>query len=406
MLLPIGLKPQFMYLDPMLVIADMIVFGTIAVSIFLMTLILQKPKKLTADKWLILWLITLMLHFVFFYFSFHHIYDDSVLVQSLGNSLPIFYAPLIYAYARSLTKGTMESKDILPIIIPIPIFFGTYFGVFHFGYFVSKGFINYIVSSAPIWVLCIGPSMALINLIFVLLLFKLVKLQEEKVKASCSFVDKLTLRWLRQWIYSFIISFILISLTIVLYDFGKFEPTLALVIVCLSMGIQLFIVGKNGIKQGSAFIDLQYHHSNKEVISKNTGSDLAKKGDNEKKYARSGLNEDQILILKKRLTYLMDVQRPHLDHGLTLSRLADMMNIPPYQLSQLINEGFGLNFFDFVNGHRVKEVKQKLGDSEYSQYSIFGIALESGFRSKATFNKSFKKFTGITPKDFKRKIIH
>jgi len=75
--------------------------------------------------------------------------------------------------------------------------------------------------------------------------------------------------------------------------------------------------------------------------------------------------------------------------------------IPTHQLSRVINEHFGRNFFDFINGYRVAEVKRKILDPAYAHFSLLGIAFESGFNSKSAFNRVFKKITGQTPSQFK-----
>ena len=59
-----------------------------------------------------------------------------------------------------------------------------------------------------------------------------------------------------------------------------------------------------------------------------------------------------------------------------------------------------IDFNNFVNEYRVKEVRKRLINSESNNYSIEGIAKSVGFHSKSTFNASFKKCTGVTPSFF------
>lgn len=87
---------------------------------------------------------------------------------------------------------------------------------------------------------------------------------------------------------------------------------------------------------------------------------------------------------------------------LTLQDLADRLGISAGYLSQIIKEHESKNFFEFVNRYRIEEVKHKLISADYQHYNIMGIALESGFKSKSTFNTVFKKFTGQTPSAYKR----
>jgi AraC-like DNA-binding protein len=99
----------------------------------------------------------------------------------------------------------------------------------------------------------------------------------------------------------------------------------------------------------------------------------------------------------QRLTQLFEREQPYLIPDLTLGQLAKIAEVNTGLLSKIINSGFNLNFNDFVNGYRVKEVIVKLEAKEHQTVTLLGIALESGFNSKATFNRSFKKHTGKTP---------
>ena len=69
-------------------------------------------------------------------------------------------------------------------------------------------------------------------------------------------------------------------------------------------------------------------------------------------------------------------------------------------LSQLINEGIGDNFYNFINKYRVEQVKKFMIDPTMKNYNMLGIALEAGFKSKSTFNLIFKRFTGLTPTEY------
>jgi AraC-like DNA-binding protein len=75
------------------------------------------------------------------------------------------------------------------------------------------------------------------------------------------------------------------------------------------------------------------------------------------------------------------------------------------QLSQLINDGLGDNFYDFVNKYRVDEVKRLMTDPKAKNFNLLGIALEAGFKSKSTFNLIFKRFTGLTPSEYRKNLF-
>ena len=100
---------------------------------------------------------------------------------------------------------------------------------------------------------------------------------------------------------------------------------------------------------------------------------------------------------REKLLQLMAEQQPWLEPELTLAELAHRLRTNTSLLSHVINAGCGQNFNDFVNRYRVAEAERKLQDPRLAHYSLVGIALESGFNSKSTFNRVFKKLTGRTP---------
>jgi len=117
-----------------------------------------------------------------------------------------------------------------------------------------------------------------------------------------------------------------------------------------------------------------------------------------KKYKKSLLDRKLIDQYKQELRTLMSEKEPYLDSELTLRVLAEKMNIPPNHLSQLLNEGFGKNFSEYINSYRLETFKSKVADSSLQHLTILGLAYESGFNSKTVFNTFFKKIEGITPK--------
>ncbi|MEM9525679.1 MAG: helix-turn-helix domain-containing protein, partial [Bacteroidota bacterium] len=108
---------------------------------------------------------------------------------------------------------------------------------------------------------------------------------------------------------------------------------------------------------------------------------------------------DQDLL--ERITIAMAQEKYYLDPKLNLKTFAGQLSLPSRTVSEHLNHGLKCSFIDFVNQHRVEEVKKRLHSKDRELYSILGIALESGFNSKATFHRVFKQFTGSSPGDFK-----
>ena len=100
----------------------------------------------------------------------------------------------------------------------------------------------------------------------------------------------------------------------------------------------------------------------------------------------------------------MEEQKPFVRSTLTLQELSEELQISAHNLSEVINTRLGKNFFDFVNGFRVKEVQALLADPAYRNITILAIAQDAGFNSKSTFNTIFKKVTNKTPSEYRRQL--
>ena len=111
-------------------------------------------------------------------------------------------------------------------------------------------------------------------------------------------------------------------------------------------------------------------------------------------------NGDGDVFIRK-LTQEMEEKKAYLDADLDLASLSGSIGLPPHRLSRLINERFGKTFADYVNGYRVQEFIRKVNAPEFRSHSIYGLALDTGFNSKSSFNTAFKKITGKTPSEIR-----
>lgn len=115
------------------------------------------------------------------------------------------------------------------------------------------------------------------------------------------------------------------------------------------------------------------------------------------------ISKKQQELFNKINTHVID-HKLFLDPYLSLETLASSLQLSSGYLSFLINNYSSNNFSDYINELRINQVKQIIKDPEYLNYTIVSIGLESGFNSKSTFYKSFKKFTGLSPAEFKKQI--
>lgn len=124
-----------------------------------------------------------------------------------------------------------------------------------------------------------------------------------------------------------------------------------------------------------------------------------------RKYKKALLNKELIEKYQQQLGVLMSTEKPYLDPNLTLRGLAKMLEIPPNQLSQLLNEGFDKNFAEYVNSYRLETFKSKAADPAQQHLTILALAYDSGFNSKTVFNTFFKKMMGKTPRAYWKEVV-
>lgn len=126
--------------------------------------------------------------------------------------------------------------------------------------------------------------------------------------------------------------------------------------------------------------------------------------------SESLVKETQDPEVKKQIASLrsfMDSSEIYLEPDLTIQQLADKFESPVRELSILINHKMDLHFFDFINEYRIQKAMKILKDENKKGLTVLEILYEVGFNSKSSFNTAFKKYTNLTPTEFRNqsKII-
>ncbi len=98
----------------------------------------------------------------------------------------------------------------------------------------------------------------------------------------------------------------------------------------------------------------------------------------------------------------MEKYQLYLKPNLTIEEFAKQVGIHYREVSSIINKEFNTNFFEFVNEYRVKKAKSLLQDPANAERTILEILLESGFNSKSSFHRFFKRYTGMSAADFRK----
>lgn len=124
-----------------------------------------------------------------------------------------------------------------------------------------------------------------------------------------------------------------------------------------------------------------------------------------KKYSTTPLGKQKREDFLKKIITALEAQQLYKDTELTLGTFSVQVGILPKYVSQTINETKNLSFPDLINQYRIEDVKKSLVNPDNKDFTILGIARDSGFKSGSRFNALFKKYTGVTPSEFRKKHI-
>ena len=363
-------------------------------------LLLRGLRRLqTADFFLSGLLFFLSCSLIEHFIGFMGVYDYA---REQGHDLTFFpfhnpftYGPLILLYTRALTDGAFrwEKKDGLHFALPL-LYYIVHFSVwampdaekFHFldatvpGGIVQYGFdaAFYLVTSWYLW-----QS------------FQRFYAYRNLIEQEYANIGKITLDWMRLFLFAFS-AYLLFDLVFnvvgLLYNFWYtgwywLNLTRALMLYYISAAGWAFAQ-----KSSVQFVVLE---SRSRIEPQNLQEDPTPAT------GKQLMTDEEFARRHAQLSAFMENEKPWLDPELTLSILAGQLGLNTSQLSYLVNNGFDQNFNDFVNNYRVEEVKRKLSVPDFQHLSLLGIAFESGFNSKATFNRAFKKRTGSAPSNYK-----
>ncbi|WP_309641969.1 AraC family transcriptional regulator [Flavobacterium sp.] len=107
---------------------------------------------------------------------------------------------------------------------------------------------------------------------------------------------------------------------------------------------------------------------------------------------------------KIKIEALIQEEKLYQNPELTLADVSKKLATNASIISRTINQGFQMNFNDFINNYRIEAVKTMFQNGGHKKSTLLGIAFDCGFNSKATFNRAFKKNTGFSPKEYLEKI--
>ncbi len=309
----------------------------------------------------------------------------------IGTSFGFLFAPLLFLYTKSFIQDNFR-LHIIHLLHAVPfIIYNILYAVFYHFEPVSlkiemlqSG--NVLPYSLGFWT---NLMMNLQILIYMTVTLYLLLQYSKRMKSLYSTIHHLNLGWLELVVYAFLFMWLIDFAQFLLRNTSGISPEISGYLTFISITINFVfanLVIYKGLKQPFQFFSVE--------------KDLPKtKNDN------VSISEEESKDILERLLNYMTAEKPYLTSTLTLKELSERTEINPRLLSRIINEKKNQNFFDFINSYRIDDAKMILSNPARRKMTILEVLYGVGFNSKSVFNTTFKKYTGVTPTEYRKRYL-
>ncbi|AXT19668.1 helix-turn-helix domain-containing protein [Flavobacteriaceae bacterium AU392] len=370
----------------MSLLLDFIVNAGIIAIIIILFLILKQRSKQLPQLVLIVFFTVLLCIVINLYSSLHQLNLLFYITYIPHNIALWVFGPLLFIYIKSLFLKTKDVYENLFLIFGPTLFYLLIFSIPSLLYQITGIYLfDYLKTyyNNSLWVANIND---LYLIIYLIICHKFLSKYVQKIKANYANLSKNDLNWINQLLIGgiLIISLDLImNLYQIIFNIFKIESGIFTLVALI---LFIFYLGYYGLNQSKILLP-----------------DFLFKKDNfrERNAITSDRKDNEMSVLKLKLESVLEEEKPYLDNELTLIKLADLISTTDKKLSTLLNQYMNISFYDLINSYRVKAVKEKIDSGYNSNYTLLAIAYECGFNSKASFNRVFKKETGVSPSAYK-----
>ncbi len=355
----------------------------IIITFFLAILLISKKDKSKADTILAVWLCLIGVHLQLFYLHFSGQYIHYSYLLGLEIPMPLLHGPFLYLYISSLTYPTQRSSQSLLHFLPALFAYTTLIPFLSLSseqkiVVYQQNGLGFEVQTTTIFI-----SIVLSGIIYLFLSWRQLNQHRKSNKPNISLTEKMNVRWILYLIYGIDAIWAVVIL-------GNDSLTFA------SVTVYVILLGYFGIKQGNVF-------SNYSLTYISTHFDTAPviiEVQDKVKYLKSTLKEEDATKIHAQLKNIMRTEKLFKNPELTLGDLAERLGIHQNTLSQVINSFEQKHFYDYINELRIEKFKEIALTPDSQKYTLLSLAFDCGFNSKTTFNRTFKKSTGISPKEY------
>jgi len=383
----------------------LVIFQLLFISFFLFSH--QKGKRVS-NRLLGVFFLSLCLNLVDSIFLLKRVYHAYPSWALWGSSMPLLYGPLMFLYVQSVVYKDfkLNSRRWMHFI---PFIFLTIFSLISYNSQDTARKMEIldkiILRQMPPYIYIVSLFIYLHFFSYMFLSLKTVNLHQEVAANKFSDRRRTELSWLRSTLV-FLTGLMLLGAAGSFIGLTSFSNFYYLALTILIAVFILFInrVLLRALRNPEVFEALEEEESKSGEPKPVDLSPAVEENAGASKYAGSTLQETDKKKILDALLHHMNSKRPYLEPELSLEQLARQLSVKPRALSQVINEMTGQSFFDFINTYRIEEAKRLLSDKSDPKITVLEILYEVGFNSKSSFNTIFKRQTGLTPSEFKKKM--
>ncbi len=366
-------------------------------ALFSAFLFYTKGKKKPHDRILIMWLLSIAVRF--FLIATEQIHGQFFNAEFSIGLVPLTFGPFLLLYTQHLSNPSKRfSPYELLHFAPFLILVSVYFTVFKDTFYIQAFTLSISI-----------PSFFMItSVIYTGLVFWWLQRFRKSMRKNVFSYDTSSNRlfWLNYISVVYAVTYLIYFITRFYAVFAGTDPKELEVIPSIGLMILTYSISYFAINQPNLFRDESSLGSADEEAPEiiNEQINTAEKGNKSAETINEKVNEFSLEKQQQieKINRFMIEQKPYLNPELTLFDLSKNLNIPKHQITLLLNNCLGKNFFEYVNEFRIEEAKKRMLDPQYDHLTLVAIAYECGFNSKSTFNIFFKNATGKTPTEWRK----
>lgn len=369
----------------------MISFGTLSISLLLLAgqsvvlagLLWATPNNRAANRFLGLLIFAIALMVTPYIIGFAGFYDTYPWLSFAPFSTSLSFGPLLYLHAYALIYGRPPDKWGLHLV-PYGIQFLSQALVFPLPLAMKNAWDSFAHASL------IDPILTLVSLISISLygvaIWRLYRSYRHRLAQTRADDAQFDPTWIRNALLG------VLGLALVWFGFftaDQVDPTRNyfddywMYMGVAALGVYLGIAGWRNAGVRYPILDT----ATDPAVDQDTGP--------------SANTERDWQAMGRQFAEVVEAKAFWRDPDLTLTSLARRLGTNTTYVSRALNEGLGKSFSAFINARRVTAA-QALMVEDVQQSDLMAIAFEAGFNSKASFNRAFSEFAGMSPSAWRR----